>query len=229
MKDKIKKHFFDLGADVCGIANIKEFDDAPKGFNPTDIFAGCRSVIVFGRALPKSFVEVSPRIIYKHFNDLSRTDLDRLGLIASLDLEKELGCTAVPVPSDDPYDYWDSENKIGFGLLSLRHAAVAAGLGTLGKSTLLLNREYGNMIDLAAVLTDLDIPSDPPAEPICIKGCRKCIDGCPAEALGDKGIDQKPCRAHTYAKNGRGFDIKNCNKCRTQCPVALGRRLNNHA
>ncbi|MFX1256884.1 MAG: hypothetical protein ACFFAN_03415 [Promethearchaeota archaeon] len=32
----IKKKVFKLGADICGIATVSRFDDAPKGFHPCD-------------------------------------------------------------------------------------------------------------------------------------------------------------------------------------------------
>ncbi len=42
-----------LGTDVCRIANIDRFSKAPSGFHPQDISPGCKSVIVFGIALPR--------------------------------------------------------------------------------------------------------------------------------------------------------------------------------
>ena len=150
-----------LGADLCGFANIGSFCGAPEGFHPSDIFADCKSVIVFGLALPKGLSKASPKLVYAHFNDCICPPLDFIAFCAAKQIEAEFGGYAVPLPSDGPYDYWDSEKSEGRGLISMKHAAVAAGLGTLGRSTLLLNSRYGNMLILGAVLTDLDLPSDP--------------------------------------------------------------------
>jgi epoxyqueuosine reductase QueG len=114
----------------------------------------------------------------------------------------------------------------GRGLLSMKHTAVAAGLGVIGKSSLLLNKRYGNMLEIGSVLTDLDMPSDPVAENICMVKCRKCIDHCPTGAIANSVVNQKLCRNHTYGKTKRGFDTTDCNTCRTVCPVCYGKNYN---
>lgn len=224
MKDKIKEIVRSLGADVCGIANIERFEQAPEGFCPTDIFAQCKSVLVFGLALPKGLAKIESKLIYGHFNYGVCPQVDLIALHAAKMIEERFGGYAVPLPSDGPYDYWDSEKMEGRGLISLKHAAVAAGLGRLGKSTLLLNSAYGNMLVLGAILTDLDLPSDPLAESICIENCRLCMENCPTQALDGISANQKNCRPNTYGTNARGFSTVNCNKCRTVCPVRFGAR-----
>lgn len=225
MKDKIKEIFINLGAEVCGIANIDLFIDAPKGFHPADIYPDCKSVIVFAKKIPRGLGKVSPRIIYQHFNSISPVELDRIAYLASNEIEKIYNGIAVPIPSDGPYDFWNAKNFEGRGIVSMKHAAVLAGIGTLGKSTLLLNNQYGNMLSIGAVLTNLNLPSDKPAEDICIKQCSLCIDNCPVNAINEYGVNQKLCRNHAYGSNDRGFDVVNCNKCRIICPMAFGKKI----
>ncbi len=223
MEKYIKDLVLDLGADVCGIANIERFHEAPIGFHPKDIFPGCKSVIVFGFALPKGLLSVNPQIIYGHFNENSCVEVDSIAFKAAKELERLYQGRAIPIPSNVPYEYWDVELLEGRGLLSMKHAAVLAGLGTLGKSTLLLNENYGNLLAIGAVLTELDLASDPMAESICIKECNLCLKNCPAQALDGVSADQKKCRPNTYGKNARGFDVVNCNQCRSVCPMRFGR------
>jgi len=223
MKIEIKKIFMRLGCDICGVANVDRFDDAPKGFHPRDIYDECKSVIVFGKAIPIGITKVDPRIIYQHYNNIGPMILDRIAYEAALEIEKNYGC-AVPIPSDGPYEYWDEEKSEGRGLLSMKHAAVKAGIGTLGKNTMLLNSQFGSMLNIGAVLTNLDLPSDPLAEEVCIKNCRKCLDSCPAGALDGRHVNQSLCRRNTYGKNARGFDVVNCNQCRIVCPMAYGKK-----
>jgi hypothetical protein len=64
--------------------------------------------------------------------------LDAIALNLSYKVE-ELGYLAVPIPSSEPYDYWDSQRRHGRGILSLKHAAQLASLGSIGKNTLLIN------------------------------------------------------------------------------------------
>ena len=61
MESDVKQIILLCGADVCGIAGIEHFEAAPAGFSPADIFEECKSVIVFGVALPKGLTKVEPR------------------------------------------------------------------------------------------------------------------------------------------------------------------------
>ncbi len=222
MKEDVRKAVTALGADVCGFAHIDRFAKAPKGYHPADIMKECRSVVVLGVALPKGLFEVAPRLVYGHFNDDVCREVDRIAFAAAKWIEKRFGGKAVPVPCDAPYEYWDADNMEGRGLISMKHAAVCAGLGTLGKSTLLLSRDYGNRLIIGAVLSDLDLESDPYAQSICVDGCRLCIESCPSGALDGTRAEQKKCRLNTYGITARGFDTVDCNTCRTVCPRKYG-------
>jgi len=220
-EEKIKEIIFNKGADLCGIANIDRFSNTPIGFHPSDIYKDCKSVIVLAKRLPKGLVYVNPRIVYNHANELNVSAVDKITYEASIEME-QLGCIAVPLPCDGPYDYWDKDNLKGIGLLSMRHAAVLAGLGSLGKNTLFINKRYGNFLTIGAILTNLDLKPDPLSEELCDENCRLCLDHCPAKALDGKTADQKLCRPNTYTTNDRGFGVVNCNKCRTICPRKFG-------
>lgn len=222
MKNAIKEIFYSLGAELCGVAAIDRFARAPEGFHPTDLYKNCKSVIVFGKVLPKGLYKVSPRLLYTHGFEVNRMENDRIGYLAALEIEK-LKATAVPLPCDTPYDYWDEENMEGRGMLSMRHAAVLAGLGRLGKNTLVVNSVYGNRFTIGAVLTDLVLESDPIADPVCLPGCTLCLVNCPSSALSGSRVDQKRCRTYTYSVNDKGYAITNCNKCRVICPVGQGK------
>jgi epoxyqueuosine reductase QueG len=223
MESRIKEFALASGAALCGIAGAERFADAPQGFHPSDIYADCRSVVVLAKAMPKGLAFVSPRIIYNHAGDINIAELDRIVFEMAMEIER-MGGIAVPLPSDGPYDCWDGGTLTGKGLLSMRHAAVLAGLGSLGKNTLLINRQYGNMLGLGAVLTDLPLRSDALSEELCIPGCRRCLDACPVHALDGVSANQQLCRPNTYGTNARGFGVVNCNRCRVVCPRALGDR-----
>ena len=135
---------------------------------------------------------------------------------------KEYNEICVPIPSDGPYEYWEEETMTGKGLLSMKHVAVACGIGQLGKSSLLLNPEYGNRLTLGAILTNVDFESDPVCKNICIPGCTKCLDSCPVLAIQEKSVTQKKCRQNTYGNTARGYDTVDCNKCRSECPMRDG-------
>lgn len=53
-KNKVKEIMKELGADLCGIASVDRFGDAPEGYHPLDVFPMCKSVISFGCRFPVS-------------------------------------------------------------------------------------------------------------------------------------------------------------------------------
>ena len=222
LENNIKQIIFSCGADVCGIVGNERFSTVPTGFSPTDIFKECKSVIVFGIALPKGLTKVEPRLVYGYYNAFSCTEVDRVALQGAKILEQKFHANAVPIPCDAPYEYWEQETLTGKGLISLKHFAVMSGIGTLGKNSILLNPVYGNLLTLGAILFDLELQSDILSESICIRGCRKCIEACPVQAIGQDKVNQLLCRKNTYGKTARGFDTVDCNMCRNVCPMRYG-------
>jgi epoxyqueuosine reductase len=150
---KIKEIVFQLGADVCGIANIDRFKNAPEGFHPFDILSDAVSVIIFGKQFPKGTFISKSTAPYTLVRDRLTQDTDNLALKLSLKIE-EKGNNAVPIPSSEPYEYWDLQRRHGRGIISLKHSAELAGLGNIGKNTLLINEKYGNRLWLGGVITN---------------------------------------------------------------------------
>ena len=50
--EEVKELFFSLDADLCGIASIDRFEDAPSGYHPLDVLPSCKSVISFACRFP---------------------------------------------------------------------------------------------------------------------------------------------------------------------------------
>lgn len=217
--DKIKEIAINLGADRCGISSVSRFQDAPDGFNPVQIWSECKSVVVFVKRIPQQSIHAENPVVYSHSASTVYQMLDRIGFNLSMALQ-DTGVNAVPVPTDIPYLFWDEENKKGMGILSLRHAAMNAGLGLLGKNTLLISPELGNMIYIGAVLIDTIIEEDSLTRDFsCLTGCNLCIESCPVNALDGKTVNQKACRAASSYSHPRGWDIYVCNECRKVCPL----------
>lgn len=201
---------------------MKRFQDAPKGFNPIDIYSKCKSVIVFAKRVPAGSLSANSCVPYTHANNIATQEVDRIGLDLCQILQ-DSGIEAIPIPSDDPSEYWEEENQCARGILSLRHAGYLAGLGVLGKNTHLMNEEYGNMIQIGAVLVDIQLEGDPIANySICAERCNLCIDSCPQEALDGVTVNQKLCRKLSNFITERGYVLKKCHLCRIICPNALG-------
>lgn len=220
--DKIKTIVFDHGADICGIAPAERFARAPEGFRPTDIYDICKSVIVFAKRVPVGANEARSCIPYTYVNQMITQQVDNLTFDLCIQFEK-LGIKVVPIPSDDPYEYWLDDKQYGRAILSLRHAGYFAGLGILGKNTLLINNQFGNMIQIGAILTDLELDGDPIADyEGCLADCTICLDICPVQALDEETVNQELCRPLSNVKTKKDYTIKKCNLCRAMCPTCTG-------
>lgn len=222
MKEKIRELALSAGADVCGFANIDRMTDAPDGFAPTDIVKGCRSMLVLGVALPKGLSQVYPQLIYNYFNGYTVTLVDDILLRVSKKIEAEFDGFAVPLPCDMSGS-WDENTLTAHGILSMKHLAVAAGIGFMGKNTLLCNKRFGNMMTVGAILLSHDLSSDELCANYCPPKCHICIDNCPAHAIREDGtVNQTLCRPVAYGTTFRGYGTVECNHCRMLCPLRFG-------
>lgn len=221
---EIKRRAGDLGADLCGIAPAARFADAPAGFHPADVFPGCRSVAIFAARMPAAILATSSAAVYTFAMLKAADQMDALTYRVAGELER-LGSPAVAIPSRDPYDYWDEARRHGRGVLSLKHAAVRAGLGRMGRNTLLVNDRLGNLLCLGAVLVGADLDADPPSDGLpCGPECRACLDACPVAALDGTTVDQSKCREYCGRSTEGGGFVYACNLCRKACPHQRGRR-----
>lgn len=217
----IKEKAAALGANLCGIASIDRFENAPLGFNPKDVFKQTKSVISIACRVPDGPVDANNLIPYFVNEDVAAAKLKRIAFELSLFIE-DFGHKAVVVPSY-PYDYWDDENTEGKGIVSLKLIAQLAGLGYLGRNSLLCNPKYGNIIKLGAVLTDAELEQDNILEgDMCGNNCNLCELACPVSAIKDNYVSQKKCRPNSEVLNKRGAEVYTCNICRSVCPNRKG-------
>ena len=117
-------------------------------------------------------------------------DMDGISYRTSDQLRRE-GHFSVPVPCFFPIRV--RKGKL-HGLLSLKHLAELGGIGSIGLSTLLLSRDHGNRLCLAAFLTEKELEPDriEPPRSLCTK-CKKCLKACPTGAISDSGVAVTRC------------------------------------
>lgn len=111
-----------------------------------------------------------------------------------------------------------------------REAAARAGLGWIGKHTLLIHPRLGSWLLLGGVLTTMDLQAPPEQQPIddhC-GACTRCIDACPTRAISPYSVDASRCISYlTIERRGEipqefhaaiGDRLFGCDICQEVCP-----------
>jgi epoxyqueuosine reductase len=62
--NQIKEIAASLGTDLCGVAPVERFTNAPAGFRPSDIYPDVKSVIAFGKRFPEGVFSSQSYIPY---------------------------------------------------------------------------------------------------------------------------------------------------------------------
>ncbi|MBM3608224.1 MAG: hypothetical protein FJX29_07200, partial [Alphaproteobacteria bacterium] len=104
----------------------------------------------------------------------------------------------IPPTHVDPWRYRDDPSEHMTTLLSLPHAAVEAGLGTLGLNQQLLTPEFGPRVILSAVLCSAEVEVDTRRQDgLCLgPQCGRCLSACPAHAVKHWDRDWQACDTH---------------------------------
>jgi epoxyqueuosine reductase len=221
---------------------------ADKRMNPELVLPGVRSVILLGvnywsgsQIGNREAKSENPRwaryALHADYHDTMKPGLAAAGKV----LEEMCGATATD------YRYY-----VDTGPVLERGWAARSGLGFLGKNAMLISRQHGNWLFLAAILTRGEIaPDEPlrkkplpssgdePAGLLCGK-CTRCLDACPTQAFPAPGVvDARRCISYQTIENkgiiprelraGIGTRIYGCDVCLEVCPwnrfAKAGRQL----
>lgn len=107
--------------------------------------------------------------------------------------------------------------------------AQKAGLGWVGKHTLVLNRDAGSWFFLGEIYTNLPLPVDPPDPADHCGNCRACMTVCPTGAItGPRELDARRCISYLTIEHKGAIDealrplmgnrIFGCDDCQIHCP-----------
>jgi epoxyqueuosine reductase len=206
--DEIKDKARALGADLVGIAdgavmnaNPPDADDPRRPSDISDHDAG--RVIVLAQRVSLGAARIldwSDR--HKYYNDeLTITALEEIALDMVRWLERK-GYPALIVPGThiDPWRYKGDPHTHQRPPLSLEHAGVEAGLGTLGLNLQLLTPEYGPRVILTSVLCSAPVEADERMATSLCHGpdCGRCLAACPGDAVGHWNRDWVACDTYRH-------------------------------
>ena len=232
-----------------GYAGEMKYLADPRRSDPRSAMPGIKSVIVcalnYNTAHPRSIhvastraqgdslpglTDASPRgwiSRYAWGSDYHEVLRERLGLLLA-ELQERCADGDHKVSSE----LFHSRIYADTGPVQERVLAKYAGLGWLGKNTLLLNQQLGSYFFLGVILTTLEIPPTLPAnaappQDLC-GSCRRCIDACPTNALEPYVMDARRCISYLTIELRGGIPLEfrepighhvfGCDICQDVCP-----------
>ncbi|HEY6945360.1 MAG TPA: tRNA epoxyqueuosine(34) reductase QueG [Candidatus Acidoferrum sp.] len=242
-----------LGFNLCGVVRAEEFPELentpdwlargyagemkylsdPRRQDPRSVMPGVRTVIVcllnYNTEHPFSTNAMAPGQSddprgwvsrYAWGDDYHDVLLERLEELISLLRER----------FRHPFE---ARAYVDTGPIQERIFAKYAGLGWLGKNTLLLNQTLGSYFFLGVILTTLDLEptlglGELPPPDLC-GSCRQCLDACPTEAFVEPYVlDARKCISYlTIELRGSipqelrtpmGNHVFGCDICQDVCP-----------
>lgn len=237
LTDAIESAARRAGADAVGVTGVEPFAGAlatlrhsattglsgPLGFTyndpetATDLkksFPWARSLVVFGvsylKGGPASPAQTGP-VVGRFATSDHYEPVRRVASVVSARLQQEGARAEVLIDDNRLVD---------------RSAAVRAGVGWMGRSTMVLTPGHGPWMLLGSVVTDAPLKRSEPMRRDC-GTCTACIPACPTGAIDDGTLDARRCLSTWLQTPGSiplwvrpllGRRIYGCDDCLTSCP-----------
>ena len=222
MKETIRSFVLDLGVDDVGFASADDYR-SPNSSPLESLFPGVKSIIVLAFRELSACESPSPQMAMNARLDLMEFSRSTCYRVARF-VEGRCGSPTMTVSVSYPMDF-RTPGKRGIAEVSLRHAAVAAGLGAFGLHNLVVHPRFGTRIIFTAILTQLELTSDAPVEKNPCTACGLCVRECPAGALAQEGkTDVLKCFT-----NSQPFGMRASVAFWTRFGAADSRRAEDHA
>jgi epoxyqueuosine reductase QueG len=208
------------GASLCGFADL-------KGIAEGELPYGVSVAVSLPVPVLKSIADGPSRIYFDAYHEIN----DKLdGLVTS-------GAEYLKTKGYRAHANTRANVKERPGCRTdLPHKTVAtrAGLGWIGKSALLVTREFGPAVRISTLLTDAPLTFGEPINKSKCGNCTACADHCPGEAISgrlweagmdrDAFFDAAACRkaARALSREMLNEEITLCGKCIEVCPYTKG-------
>ena len=197
-------------------------DAVARRLDPRAALDGCRTIIVTALSYaPEPALEIVP----------SETTSDAPRYARGIDyhnwFEERLDGLVDVIREIDPEA--GIKRYVDYGPVMERDHAQRAGLGWIGKNSMLINQELGSWLLLGELLTTLEIEPDEPFVPDRCGTCRACLEACPTDAiLEGRLIDSARCISYLTIelrgsipeelRPGIGTRVFGCDICQEACP-----------
>lgn len=194
-RDMLSRWAAELDLDMIGVASTDHYRDVEPQWNPLSILPAARSVVVFGRSVPRS--------LYRGIEEGTLwTRVDRYlpprPAYYLCRILEDNGHLAVPCSPLAPERWPDGvpfrEGKPAPNVTpDIAMAAHLAGLGEIGWHEAFLTPRFGARQALGMLFTEAEIEPDRPfAGGLCPREkCLACARACPAQALSEAPVARK--------------------------------------
>ncbi len=188
INSQIEHELLSKGANLIGLADMSSLPDQFTGGLP-------RAVSIAVALKPTVIRRISNGPTKEYFAEYERANslLGELCERAVGILIKAGKCAEAVKITTEHFDSATLSTQIQHKTIATR-----AGLGWIGKSALLITKEYGPAVRLATVLTDAEFKTGTPVNESHCGSCRKCMEVCPAGAITGRNWEPGAARESIY-------------------------------
>ena len=189
----VRDNLKDCKIDLIGFAGKERFEGVDPQHNPFSIFPEANTVIMLGKRICRGALRgIEEGTNFGDYALFGRNWLeDEFLSLACYDLVRVLedegweACPIFPNPSEmGPQGVSVAEGRPAPNVYpDFDYAAVACGLGEIGRNGLLLTPEFGSRQRFHMIITDAKIESSPLFEGHICDACGKCAESCPLGAI----------------------------------------------